>query len=794
MEDARTLPSPLPALASVPAVAPAVAVLVGTVLGRGAVYAPVGPLVVLALLGMALAAGGRPGRREARLRSLGLAFAAFSLALLNGHVRGGSAPAIDRARPVAAVVETTGHWRRLGDVWSAAVRVTSLRQGRWVEGEGAVGLDPVYLHLTSSEEPPPFGARLRVKGFLDRPVALGNPPPRPPGPWRLRVKSARLVAVEEAPGPIERLAGRLRLAVEEGFRRAEEGRRRASRDGLGLPLARALVLGDASEVPPAVARGLRSLGLAHVLAVSGLHVGLVAGLVLLLASPLPGPARWVLSLAAVALYLLLVGPRPSLLRASAMAFLVVLALLAERPPSALNALAVVAAAIALGRPAAVSEVGFQLSVGATAGLLFLGPVLSRAWAGSPLRLPVPVRDALAVSVAAQVGTLPWALPLFALLVPAAPLVNLLAVPWTLVLLPAAALWALLATVAPGAAAALLPGLDLLAAPFGLPAALPPSPWASLPLAAGPRAAWGLALALAAALSRPRIGLPLVLAAWVYGAGAAGVAGRLISDAEKGVELVMVDVGQGDSILLRDGPATLLVDGGGWPAGDLGGRVLLPALAWRGVRRLDRVLLTHGDRDHCGGLLEVGSYLAVGEVLTGPDAPDGACDAALRELPGARHRAVRPGEVLAVGRWRVRVLAAGSTGGGGARGGGDNDGSVVVMAEAFGRRVLLTGDAEAAAERRLVAESAGGLDCHVLKVAHHGSRSSSTAGFLGAASPALALVSAGARNPYGHPAPAVLSRLRSHGARLLRTDRDGMIVLRFHPGGRWGIDLPGAPKR
>lgn len=796
MEDERAVPSTLPGLRSLPAVPLALAVLAGTALGRRLAYAPVGALVVLTLLGVALGSGRGRFRGEVA-RTAGLVLAVLGLALVNAQVRGrGRGPLPASGRPVTAVVETTGHWRRLGEIWSAPVRVVSFTQGSRAVGGARSGLEPVYLHLastsTSREPPAPFGATLRVKGFLSRPAPLGNRPPRPAGPWRLEVKSSRLVAVVERPGPLEVVAGRLRGAVEAGLRRVGEARSDVvgSSAGLGLPLARALVLGDPSGVPARVVRGLRRLGLAHVLAVSGLHVGLVAGIVLLVAGPLPPGVRWGLSLAAVVLYLLLVGPRPSLVRASAMAVLVVVALLAERPPVALNALAVVAATIALGRPAAVTEVGFQLSVGATAGLLCLGPALSRRWAGHGLRflrLPDRVREALAVSVGAQLGTLPWALPLFALLVPAAPLVNLVAVPWTLVTLTAAGLWTALAALAPGAAAALLPGLDLLAAPFGLPATVPPSPWASLPLAAGPFAATLLALLLAMAFARPRVGLPVVLVAWV---GASGLADRLPRPAGDGVEMVVLDVGQGDAILLRDGARTLLVDGGGWPAGDLGGRVLLPALAWRGVRRLDRMLLTHGDRDHCGGLVELASYLAAEEVLTGPGEPGSPCDAELRRLPGVAHRTVTAGEGFRTGRWRVRVLHAGASDGES----GGNDGSVVAVAEAFGRQVVLTGDLEAAGERLLVRAAGSGLDGDVLKVAHHGSRSSSTAGFLRAASPSLALVSAGARNPYGHPAPEVLDRLRRHGARVLRTDRDGMIVLRFHPDGRWEIDLPGAPKR
>lgn len=793
---------------SAPALPAAAALLAGTRLGVGAVYAPPGAVVGLALLGLALGSRGSPVRRPPPARLAGLLLTVLALGFLNGHLRGARPRGVpDPDRPVTAVVEVTGHWRELGDGRSAAVTAQGVEQGRrfWTRHLEA------YVHVTGEGEPPPLGARLRIKGYLSRPAPLGNPPPRPPGPWRLRVKSWRLVGVEAEPGPVALLAGRLRHGVEEGLgavegrlRRAAQARfepesgagRTATRQPaaahrpLGLPLVRALVLGDPSDVPPRVVRGLRRSGLAHLLAVSGLHVGLAAGLALLVARPLPRVPRLAAALVAVALYLLLVGPRPSLLRASVMACLAVAALLLERPPSAVNALGVAAAGIALLRPAVVTELGFQLSVGATAGLLLLGPLLAARWE----RLPRLVREPLSVTAGAQLGTLPWALPVFCLVAPAAPLVNLVAVPWAGVLLAACGLWSGWAVLAPEAAASALPVLDLLSAPFAWPAAVPAFPWLGVPLAPGSLGAALLTAGLLGALLRPRLGLPVLAATvlWAatvpWGKGGPGP-----------VEAVMIDVGQGDAVLLRDGRETLLVDGGGWPAGDLGGRVLLPALARRGVRRLSRVLLTHPDRDHCGGLVEVGSYLAVGEVLTAPgelESGGGSCAAELRALPGARHRRVAAGDGLAVGRWRLRVLHPEGAGEGRLPSGvgtGDNDASVVVRAEVFGRCLLLTGDAEAAAERRLVARYGETLHCDVLKVAHHGSRSSSTDRFLAAVAPSLALVSAGARNPYGHPAPEVLGRLRRHGARVLRTDRDGMIVLRYHLDGRWDIDLPGSPK-
>jgi competence protein ComEC len=778
-----------------PALPAAAAVLAGTRLGLAAVYAPPGPVVALALLGIALASRDAPRRRSPPLRLPGLLLAALALGFLNGHLRGAPPRHLpDPERPVTAWVETTGHWRRLGDVWSAAVTARGIEQGRrvWTRPVEA------YLHVAAEGEPPPFGARLRVKGYLSRPAPLGNPPLRPPGPWRLQVKSWRLVAPVGEPGRAAALAGRLRRRVETGLAAAgrlrfgsdrsegaEIGRDAPAPAPLGLPLVRALVLGDASEVPPRVVRGLRRSGLAHLLAVSGLHVGLAAAMALLAARALPRRGRLLAALLAVALYLLLVGPRPSLVRASVMACLVVAALLLERPPSAVNALGVAAAGIALLRPEAVTELGFQLSAGATAGLLLLAPLLSARWEG----LPRALREPLAVSAGAQLGTLPWVLPAFCLLVPVAPLVNLVAVPWAGVLLAACGLWTGLAILAPGAAARALPLLDLLAAPAAWPAAVPASPWLALPLAPGPVGATLLAVGALGGLLRPRIGLAALAAAVLWAAALSDVAGP------GPVEAVAIDVGQGDALLLRDGAGTLLIDGGGWPAGDLGGRVLLPALARRGVRRLDRVLLTHPDRDHCSGLVEVASYLAVGEVLTGPAATGpgaGGCAAELRALPGARHRRVTAGDRLAVGRWRLRVLHP-LADGPGRPPAGDNDASVVVAAEVFGRRLLLTGDVEAAAERDLVARHGRGLRADVLKVAHHGSRSSSAGRFLAAATPSLALVSAGARNPYGHPAPEVLARLRAHGARVLRTDRDGMVVLRFHRDGRWAIDLPGSPK-
>lgn len=165
-----------------------------------------------------------------------------------------------------------------------------------------------------------------------------------------------------------------------------------------------------------------------------------------------------------------------------------------------------------------------------------------------------------------------------------------------------------------------------------------------------------------------------------------------------------------------------------------------------------------------------------------------CAGRLTALPGTRTRFLSKGDRATLGRWRLTVLHPEAD---------DrhevNERSLVIAAEVHGRRALLTGDVESWAEHHLADCCARDLRADVLKVAHHGSRTSSTETFLEAVSPRLALISAGVRNLYHHPSPEVVERLEDHGARVLRTDRGGEILLRFDEDGRMRIETPGAPK-
>ena len=355
-------------------------------------------------------------------------------------------------------------------------------------------------------------------------------------------------------------------------------------------------------------------------------------------------------------------------------------------------------------------------------------------------------------------------------------------------------------------------LALVAAPFAWPALVPPRPWIDLAVSVGAPAATALAIGLLLLLGgavpwwrrlRARqggVGLAvLVLVAVGFGVSCPGG-----NDGDgrgpSGVSAVMIDVGQGDAILLRDGSRAVLVDGGGWRYGDLGGRVLLPVLARLGVRRLDAVIVSHPDRDHCGGLVDIAGYLAVGEAISGPGIGASRCGRELADLPGfgrpVPRREVARAAVLRVGRWRLRVLHPARRGERCRAGLGPVGQRRLSGAPGRGLR------ASAATDRRhRVPDRAGSgplrargaplrsaqgrpprqQDLHrggvPRRPRHRGSR----------------LISAGAHNPYGHPAEQVLARLASRRIRVVRTDRDGMIVVTVRPTGRIVLSLPGAPK-
>ena len=545
-------------------------------------------------------------------------------------------------------------------------------------------------------------------------------------------------------------------------------------------------------------------GMAHLLALSGLHVGV---LLLAVERLLAGLPRWrtpLLALVTVA-FVGLVGTSPSVVRSATMA----LAALASRAFGAgrvqpWTALALASLVGLLHAPQMLFALSFQLSYLAVAGmLLFLPPWLERLGVGpgapatatgapavsaaltSEPELAVltaavwrrgrqlarhAVLSGLAVSTAAQLPALPLVLGTFGVLPVLSPLVNVLAVPLAGLLVPLGFLAGMLGLVAePLARAVNFLTAPLVEALIGL-AAL----GARLPLLAWGEVSWlghacwaAVVLAACAWAWRPgRLKQTACVALVAGGVAWATPAGHAPPD------VWFLDVGQGDAVLIRLGGGDgVLIDGGGAPFSDfdVGERVVVPALRALGVTRLALVVATHPDADHVEGLLPVLERMRVGLLLTGPPDPAAPLDARLRELAarlGTPVHEARRGERVHLpgGHVTLEVLNPVAAADGPA-----NERSVgLVLRHRGAARALFLGDLGLPTEPHLAVPPVD-----VLMVPHHGSRGSTGDGLLNAAAPTWAVISVG-RNQYGHPAPEVVQRRQAAGVAVLTTQTHGAV--------------------
>jgi competence protein ComEC len=543
-----------------------------------------------------------------------------------------------------------------------------------------------------------------------------------------------------------------------------------------------LLLGEKTGLPPEASEAFRRAGVYHILAVSGFNVALLASSVFFVLSTLGVPRRVTAVVAGAALvgFALVVGGQASVLRATVMGLLLLGALLLDRESQLMNALALAVLLLLAWRPGDLGEPGFQLSFAATAGIIHLAPPLTAWLIGK--RWPGWLATPMAVSLGAQAAVTPVMLVHFNQLSLIGIVANLVVVPMAAVGTTLGMLALLTAAVSAWAAdvlfQALWPLLLALRAAVWVAARVPgamvhlPAPsWAAI-------AAWCVALALLPYLGSRRwiqatvmvsLALVLGLSIWPW---VAPDNGRL--------RVTFLDVGQGDAILveLPEGQR-LLVDGG--PGGnqrlDVGERVLAPFLWNRPTQRLDVVALTHPDSDHSGGLRAVLTRFGVrefwenGRWITGTEETLRAV-----ERSGACRRTLVAGQRLWLGSALLTVLNPdGSRPLDDPPPEGQNEESLVLRLDWRGFSLLLTGDLGGPGEERLLADHAP-VRALALKVGHHGSRYSSTGAFLDAVEPAVAIISVGARNSFGHPTPEVLGRLEAAGARIYRTDRDGAVIL------------------
>ncbi|HSM34214.1 MAG TPA: ComEC/Rec2 family competence protein [Anaerolineae bacterium] len=659
--------------------------------------------------------------------------------------------------------------------------------------------------LSGTVQPPPVDAP-GFAGFLEGRGAVGT----------LKAHTLELTASGDGfVAGIERVRWGIDSALSRAVPEPEAG------------LASGILIGLRERVSRAVADDFTTTGLTHVVAISGWNIALVAGIAtaLLRALGLSRRVRSAIVIVAIVAYTVLAGAEASVIRAAVMGGVVIVARESGRPSGAVAALGLACWGLLLVEPRMIDDIGLQLSLAATAGLLALGgqaeAAVGRLFRG---RAPRWLQETLGVSLAAQLATLPLILLHFGRLSLISPLANLAVAPIVPLAMLGAAVGVLLGPLL------VVPSAGLLLAPLLLGAWLPLSlmtrgaslladvPGANVELGA-PFDLLGAGLAtvaLAAALrvaQRAREGRLVAAPERPPAAGSSAGSGQpaagrrrrlagaacalllaaavsvvLIARPLPGLQVSVLDVGQGDAILLQasDG-SRMLVDGGSDP--DLLVRRLDERIpVWD--RAIDMVVLTHPHDDHAGGLAGLAPRYHVDRIIeTGmPSAGSGVRGmraSAIRH--GIRRVRLVQGDAVPLGAARIDVLWPPRTAIPEREltdGRAINDTSIVLSVALGQQRVLLTGDLEDDRDADILEViPREGRRWDLLKVAHHGSATASSRELLEVLRPRLAAISVGSDNRHGHPAAATLQRLQDVGARVWRTDLQGTLT----------IDLDGRPR-
>lgn len=559
----------------------------------------------------------------------------------------------------------------------------------------------------------------------------------------------------------------------------------------------ALLVGDRGSIPAELEDLYARTGVNHILSISGFHLGIVAVVIyqlLLLAARqssrlLQYNIRWMLLLSTLPFllaYLLVSGAAPATLRSALMISSCFLALFLERETDTLNSLSLAAFAILALTPAALFDLSFQLSFLALWGILVIAPLLLNWYRWERRGWFYRLLQFVAVSLAAILATLLPVAYSFHRVSLVGILSNFVAVPLLgygavvlgflgLIFSPLAPVVALLLL---KLAAQLVSWSDQAMVWIDripqLPRFSPTLPDVLLGVAF-------LALLTVVKCARSRLIAAVFLVAISTGMRYTGNGADVGS-----LKVLFFSVGQGDSTFMRfpDG-STMLVDGGGslWDGGlDVGERLLVPALLSLGIDRIDRLVLTHPHPDHVKGLVPVARNFPVGEFW---ESGRHSASPAYRELTsllsakGVKTRVIDAATPpFSAGGALIEPLAPAQPVRGGDTDWEVNEESLVLRLTMGGFSLLLTGDAGFVSESRLV-QRPHKLKSTVLKVAHHGSRYSTSVPFLNAVSPRLSVISAGYGNSFRLPAAETLADIRANGTDVHRTDLDGTLELRVN---------------
>jgi competence protein ComEC len=617
----------------------------------------------------------------------------------------------------------------------------------------------VYVTVPASEGPLAYGDQVEVRGIITESVQLANPL-LPEGRKILFLRSFYAQKLGAGGNPLVKLtlwlSGRFNTVLNQILPQKE-----ASLLGSFLLGSKVSPLDDETK------EKYRQAGLIHLLVVSGTQVSILIGVCLALAKGAGLPTWLAVTITSFFNFLLVImtGAGASIVRAAIMGEVMLIGLLFEREKEVYTSLALSALILLLADANVLFDLGFQLSFAATWALVYIAPILQKQ-----------IPPMLAVSLAPILATSPIIAFNLSQITPGALLSNMLVLPWVeclvvlgmattllgFVFLPLAQLlgntiWLalnlldLIAAVVAG-----LPGACFyIAAPSG---ALVSGYYASLIASLHKR--WLLAA-----------GVLLLAVVWHFALLPVGLGGKELT-------VTFLDVGQGDCALIETaGGQKILIDGGGTDRqaqeDAVGAKTVVPFLHRRGINRLDLVILTHPHNDHVGGLNPVLARIKVDRVIDNGAVYDSAAYRRFKSLIAAnkiRYSAGRTGQGINFG--------AGLSGRFFRPQAGEVNSDSLALRLVYGNiSFMFTGDLEEAGEEQVLRSTIHDLRSTILKVGHHGSRTSTTDQFLRAVAPRLAVVSVGKGNRYRHPAPMTIAKLRKTGIKVYRTDEDGAVIIR-----------------
>ena len=540
----------------------------------------------------------------------------------------------------------------------------------------------------------------------------------------------------------------------------------------------ALLLGERNRMNPGVTESLQRSGIYHLFAISGAHIAIISFFLFSLFKLFRAPSRlsYLLIMVFLLFYVFLVEGRPSVFRATIMTFAFLLGKLIWRSVNLINTISISAFILVLLNPFSLFNVGFQLTFAATLTIILFFPRIIKYLP----KLPLKISEILALSLAAQLGVLPFVASSFNRITFSALILNFAALPLVALIMAAGYIFLPIAFLSPFLSRWLTQGInfliDLLIGSshlldrFSFISYRIPTPHIITLI--------GYFLFLYLLLLPPKIKRQRTVLALCFMAFCAVLIIHPFPSLSKNLKLTFIDVGQGESILVEfPGKRKMLIDGGGFPEGtfDVGENVVSSFLWRKGIKKINYLVLTHAHPDHLNGLKAVSKNFKIGEFWEAFSPSENEDYEELKKMlpeSTATQRRFR-GASLQEGRVKIEILHPEQKEFTVSR--IHNDDSLVLRITSGEISFLLPGDIGVPVEKDIL-EKFPGIRCQVLKSPHHGSLTSSSEDFLRSIAPRIVVISVGAGNVYGFPDNEVLERYERIGAKVYRTDIHGAVEL------------------